>query len=827
MIPRYHHANPDPSPSRPSVLSRKLTAIIRHTLSRNVIGALLVGTLPVFNAHAQQQAADVDWVPLDQLTPEQRAQVPDACCGRYIEPKRAQGNGDDLSLSADALNTEDESTILLEGNIQILEQDKLIQSEHGNYDRNSEILELSGDIRVRQPGVLITGASASVDRLGKSAQVSAASYVLHDDAIRGQAEIIVYRDEAGIITIDNGVYTRCEPGNNSWLVKADEITLNQKSGRGAARNVTLRVKDVPVFYTPYISFPINDERSSGFLFPTMGVTRNGGIDFAAPYYFNLAPNYDATFTPRLQADRGVMGSLEARYRGRNSTHVLNTSYLPSDDLFDPDTVHTPGSDSPSSKDRWLLSYDHSGRLGTNWSTYVDYSEISDDQYFQDFGGNGLILTSQSLLTQAAQINYVSDNWRFSTSTLGFQVIDPTVAELDKPYDRLPRVALDAHFVEDFNLEYGVASEYIYFDRNINRQALTQAQIDDGALVTGHRFSVEPSISLPWSGLAGFIKPTAKYKFAQYELDDQALGSDKNPSRGVFVGSIDSGLFFERDFDLNGSGFTQTLEPRLFYLYSEFEDQSDIPVFDSSAMTFSFNQLFREDRFSGKDRIGDSNQLTVALSSRLLNARGREQARFSLGQIFFFEDRRVTLDGQGRQFNTQSNTQSSSALVNEMSWQLSERWRANSYLEWNTSSDRLDVGTFQFRYQSDDKHILNLGYRYREIPDRFTPSGLDRRISQTDISAIWPLKANWNLIGRWNFDHSNDRSLETIAGLQYSSCCWSMAVIARQWIDNNALFLGDRIKNNGVFLQFELKGFGSVLGGSVTSILNNGISGYRE
>ncbi len=373
------------------------------------------------------------------------------------------------------------------------------------------------------------------------------------------------------------------------------------------------------------------------------------------------------------------------------------------------------------------------------------------------------------------------------------------------------------------LEYGVDSEYVVFDRNVNRNRFP-AQYAAGALVTGSRLAVTPQISLPLSNAGAFLTPTLKYKYAAWNLDDQAPGADSDPSRGVATGSLDSGLIFERALTLRDTSYQQTLEPRLFYLYSEYEDQRDIPVFDSSELTFAFNQLFRDDRFSGKDRVGDTNQLTLAVTSRLYDPRGRELVRASLGQIRYFKDRRVTL------FNTpgQAELRSGSAIAGEFSYRLSENWRFGSYLEWDTRQDDFRVGNYQFQYQSDVDRILNFGYRYREDSALFSAPGLDRTINQTDISGIWPLNEAWSLIGRWNYDHANERNLETIAGVEYENCCWTLRVLARKWIDNDALYYGGiEDDNTGLFVQFELKGLGSLLGGNVAGILNNGITGYRD
>ncbi|MEX2366955.1 MAG: LPS-assembly protein LptD [Pseudohongiellaceae bacterium] len=771
-------------------------------------------------------AGAIDWVPWEQLTTQQQTQVPDGCCGLYIAPPLperteapdtlvVEGGSGTFDNNTGIMTVTERLTALM-GNI-------LLSGDSGVYDSQQERFTLQGNVQIRQPGLLLVGSDATVERATENSTLSNASYVLHEQRIRGSAEIIVYTDTSGIVTIDNGAFSRCEPGDDSWVVSGKSIELDRESGRGTARNVTLRVNEFPVLYTPYISFPINDQRTSGFLAPIIGSTRDGGLDFSIPYYFNLAPSYDATLSPRILSDRGIQLGLEARHLGRRSSNQLNLAYLPNDDRYDAATAQNPDSDSPQLADRWLMSLDHAARLGDDWTSFIDYTGVSDEDYFQDLGNTGLAITSHSFLYRSARILYNGENWRFGTSALGFQVIDPSVADINQPYDRLPRISLDGNFYTDSNIEYGLNAEYVMFDRNINTTNISQAQIDGGALVTGQRLSLEPELAWQWSTPGSFVIPRAKYRYAGYKLEDQALNTTDSPSRGIFVGSLDSGLIFERETASGDNDLIQTLEPRLFYLYSEYEDQSDIPLFDSSAMTFSYNQMFREDRFSGQDRVGDTRQLTTALSTRFLDQSGREKASASIGQILYFDDRRVTINN----LPGQAQRTATSALVSELSWQFSDNWRAYSYLEWNTSDNSLDVGNFQFRYQSDINHILNFGYRYRDVPNPIAATGIDRRINQSDISAVWPLTDTWGLIGRWNYDHANQRNLETIAGVEYGNCCWNVRVIAREWIDNNALFFGNAKDNRGVFLQFELTGFGSVLGGNVSNILNNGISGYRE
>lgn len=777
---------------------------------------------------AAQDAAELDWVPYERLTEEQRASLDAVCCGMYIAPSFPESENLEPGatiLRGEGIGANDDGIVDVYNDLLVMQREAIIQAARGRYDRNAQIFTLEENIRIRQPGMLLTGQTASVDQNSGRSEITDASYVLHDIAARGNAAIIVYTDEAGIVTIDNGVYTRCEPGDNSWAVAGSRIVLNQETGRGTARNVTLRVADVPVAYLPWVSFPINDERATGFLAPVIGNTRDGGFDIAAPYYLNLAPNYDATITPRIQFERGVMLGVEARHRGYRSEQQIEFTYLPDDKLYEPSQLNVPTYDGPPVPDRWWLDYDLRAGLGRGWSASVDYSVVSDEDYFQDFGNNGLNLTTQSYLYRDARLNYRGRHWDFQAAAQGYQIIDPSVQPQSEPYRMLPRLNLQGDYVLPTGIEVALDSEFVVFDRSLSSRGVSQEMIDRGALVTGQRLSLTPSISFPWSNAYSFVTPTLKYKYAQWQLEDQAVGTPKDPSRGIASASLDAGLFFERDIQLFGTNYQQTLEPRLYYLYNEYEDQSTIPLFDSSELTFSFNQLFRDDRFSGQDRVGDANQLTLAVTSRLYDQSGREKARASVGQIQYFEDRRVTLDRTPEMLAL--GRQASSALVSELSWQLDAAWQARSYIEYNHHDRKLVVGNFLFQYQSDINHILNFGYRFRDLPNPIAPNGLDRRIKQTDISGIWPLNERWGLIGRWNYDIGNKRNLETIAGVQYSNCCWNLRLIARQWIDNDALYYGVKDDNSGIFVQFELKGLGSVLGGNVSGILNNGIIGYRD
>jgi len=458
------------------------------------------------------EASDIDWVSFEELTPEQQALLRDSCCGMYVEPDLPviEGLPGSANLTADTLDAEDADLVILEGNISIRQDDILLQADTGEYDASTGNAALEGNLRVRQPGMLMVGSDGTVENSGETSTLNNASYLMHDDMIRGTAEIIVYTDADGIITIDNGVYTRCEPGNNSWVMEGSSITLNQETGRGLARDVKLRIGNVPVIYLPVLSFPINDERASGFLAPTIGSTRDGGMDIQAPYYLNLAPNYDATLFPRVMTDRGVMFGVESRHRGRLSESILQMNYLPDDNLFDEQELLLPDPESPPVSDRWQIGLEHQSRINRNWAALVDYSAVSDIDYFQDLGNSGLLTNTRSFLYRQGGLQYRKGDWRFRVQALSYQILDPTIPENRQPYERLPKIDLRGNFEYDLNtdlsLEYGINSQYVYFDRDLDIDELSAGQIASGVMVTGQRLTVEPEVSLPWSSPGAFITP---------------------------------------------------------------------------------------------------------------------------------------------------------------------------------------------------------------------------------------------------------------------------------------------------------------------------------
>ncbi|MEX0619503.1 MAG: LPS-assembly protein LptD [Pseudohongiellaceae bacterium] len=826
---------------RKTRLCSSISLVLYTGLYSGFLAATLVRQV---NAQTEPQISrgeyGLDWVPREQMTAEELEQTPANCCGAFIEPVREGVDPEADPDTADTLFTvqnfsgASNEVITIDGPVMLQQGNRTIENTGETViSRNDDTLRMEGDVEFREPNLLLRGSSALVDRENNINQVESASYVIHDFGAHGSAGRITYNSESDIIVIENGQFSRCEPGSNFWYLEADQIRLDQVEGRGYADSVTLKVREVPIFHYPFtLPFPLGDRRMSGFLAPSTGHTRDGGYDLAVPYYFNLAPHYDATLTPRILTDRGLMTGAEVRYLAPWSINTVNLAHLGDDDRYELSPAGEPLVDSPPVEDRWFLGYEHFGALGDNWSTFVDYNAVSDAEYFRDLGSSGLNVASRTHLNRQGRLDFNGALFQASVNVQRIQVIDPFIPAdgISKPYDKLPEFDIRTGFALPGAVDFTLQGEFTSFDRNLDESLLSMTQTANGALVTGDRLYLEPALSWALEAPGWFLRPTAKYKLTGYDLENQALGLNDDPEFGVGVFSVDGGLVFERMLQFASADFMQTLEPRLFYLYSEYEEQSMLPLFDTSEFNFSFSQLFRDDRFAGGDRVGDADQLTVALTSRLLDNRGRERASISVGQIHYFEDRRVTLENPLHHIEPrESPTSGTSDLVAELSYAFSDSWQLRAGAQWDQDAGEFDDGSFQFRYQSQNNAIFNVAFRYRDLVTLhgIVPPDIDPRIRQSDVSTVIPVNSNWRILGRWNYDHGNSRDLETFAGVEYSNCCTTIRLIAREWVDEDELFLADIEPDRGIFLQWTLNGLGNITGGGLSNLLNDGILGFRE
>lgn len=687
-------------------------------------------------------------------------------------------------ITSDAAEVlEQEGVAIFTGNVEIQRGEARIEGEEIHYNKIDDVVNAQGNVYYEQPKLRVTGSSGTLNLATSEGHLDDAEYRLTDRMARGNADTADiegrYRSHYQDIT-----YTTCRPGNSDWVLNATELDLDKETGVGEARHAWLTFKGVPFIYTPWATFPIDDRRKSGFLVPSIGQSDETGFDVTAPYYLNLAPNYDATLTPRIMSKRGVMLGGQFRYLQKQHEGQIAAEVLPDDNERE----------SGESSTRGALSIQATGKPATNLTYDVDIHHVSDEDYVDDFGGS-LAASSARHQERRADLRYRKNDWSLLARVQDFQTIDQNLAASSHPYSRLPQLLAQFKRPDQFlGLTYHFRGEYVDFDQD-NR-------------VSGQRIDLYPAVSLPMKRMWGYLTPKVSARHTEYRLrDEEGAGyTSDNPSRTLATLSVDGGLFFDRSTNWFGQALEQTLEPRIFYLLIPEEDQDDIPLFDTTRRTFSFNNLFSENRFNGADRIGDANQLTLAVTSRL-KAEGRERLRASIGQIFYFTDRDVQLRP-----NNPVEDDNSSAIVGELAARLTDSWSTRADLQWNphAGKHKTEKSRFQLRYKDEEQRILNLAYRYTQ-----------KQIEQTDLSARWPIGNRMHLLARWHYSWIYDRTMEGFGGIEYESCCWKVRAIVRNYVNG---FQDGAETNTAFLLQLELKGLTS-LGSDIDTFLEEGILGY--
>ena len=712
--------------------------------------------------------------------PSSAAESEWAQCGSVLQlPPRpvfaaAPADPEAIGMSGDVVNMQEGGISKLSGNVEMERGTQQLTADHLEYNEAEELIDVQGNVRFWDEGAYASGDQAHIDLQADTTKLGGASYIFLDTHSRGEAGEVVITGE-NIVTFNDADYTTCNPGSNTWKLHAKELELDFTEDVGTAYNVWLEVGDIPIFYTPYATFPLSDKRKSGFLVPKVRIANSTGFDLTVPYYFNIAPNHDATLAGRLMTKRGLQLQGEYRYLTGRGGGLLAGEYLPDDREFD--------------GYRGAFRYKHGGAFARRWSSSVNYNWVSDSDYFTDLGTN-LSIASQSFLEQRGDVSYSGDGWNAVARAQAFQTIDTTIAPESRPYKRLPQFlvsAVERRRNQKFNP--GGHGEFVNFDR-------------DGG-VTGQRVDMMPTLSYQWREAAWFIVPKASVRFTNYDLENTAPGQSSSLTRTIPTASLDAGMFFERDWTFSQRGFLQTLEPRLFYLYVPFKSQGDLPIFDTGTFDFNYSQLFSENRFSGADRVGDANQLSIALTSRLLaSGTGEEYLRLNIGQIRYFRDREVTLP------NESVETSSASPLVVDLTATVARRWQFFTGIQWDIGEERINRNNTGLRYQPDPRRVVNLSYSFTR--DNF---------EQTDMSMAWPIVRDWRFVGRWAYSLQQDKTLEAFGGVEYENCCWAFRTVIRRYLSGTQT-------TNAFFFQLEFKGL-TGLGSGTVDFLERSIPGYEN
>jgi LPS-assembly protein len=679
-----------------------------------------------------------------------------------------------IEVSGDEADMREGGVSVLIGNVELQRGTRQLKSDRLTYNEPEELIDVEGNVEFWDEGAYASSERAHLNLRTEITELTDASYIFLDNHSRGEAAEAVITGEK-IVTINDAEYTTCNPGSEAWKLNAEELELDFSEEVGTAQNVWFEVGGVPVFYTPYATFPLSNKRKSGLLVPKVRIANSTGFDLTVPYYFNIAPNQDATLAGRLMTKRGLQLQGEYRYLTRLGGGLVAGEYLPDDSEFD--------------GDRGAFRYQHGGSFARNWNADVDYNWVSDTDYFTDLGTN-LAIASKSFLEQTGDVTYDGKGWGAVARAQAFQTLDTTIAPADRPYKRLPQLRISADD-RRVNQQFvpGGHGEFVNFDR------------DNG--VIGQRADVLPTLSYQWRSPSWFVVPKASLRVTHYDLDKTAPGQSSSLTRTIPTASLDAGMFFDRDWSIGGRGFLQTLEPRLFYLYVPFKDQDDLPDFDAGQFDFGFPQLFRENRFTGADRVGDANQLSIALTSRLVeSSTGEEYLRLDIGQIRYFRDREVTLPGEPVQ------TSNASPLVVDLTATLARHWQILTGLQWDIGEEEIARNRLGLRYQPDPLSVFNISYSYAR--DDY---------EQADSSLAWPVSRDWRLVGRWAYSLAQDRTVEAFGGVEYESCCWAFRTVIRRYLSGTQL-------TNAFFFQIEFKGLTGV-GRSTVDFLERSIPGYEN
>ena len=800
----------------------------------------------------------LDWVPIENLTEAQKLRVPNSCCkGAYVPPPRTDSDATlqpetaPFRSNADEQISEAQSRVTFNGNVAITQGHRSISTESAVYNKETGQATLTGGIQVRDPNVMIQADSGAINVETGDAHFENTRFVFYESRIHGVAGSLE-RFGDNVINLEQSLISSCEPGDKAWSIRGSAITLHPDENYGTATNMRINIQDIPVFYLPYIRFPVGNERLTGFLIPTPGYSERDGAKLAVPFYWNIAPNADATFTSNYLSNRGFMLETEVRHLSRYFETELNGSVINNDKggfssflesqiaqgLLTEQEAY-PYRDS----DRWYTKVEQAGGMGQDWSTSINYADLSDKDYLRDMYNSSTDSNRQAFIRQTASADYRSEHWFSGIKVDEYRLLTTT----QLPYRELPRIHVDGNYqVNDWVLKLN--HEYVNFVQNryFGSFAAPETLLNT---VYGDRINTDYSLiwdkSYPW----GFAKPSVAVKGLAYQLVDKNLmaGADASPRFITPQASLDTGLYFDRDL---GNNYLQTLEPRAFYFYSDYKNhdslykltanQTSFVNFDTSELTFNYNQLFRTTRFAGGDRLDDANQLSLGVSTAFSSKQtGIERLRMSIGQIFYAKDRQVLAYDPSQIVNQailEENARASSNWAAQVSGQVRKGFHVSADAAYDQRADRLENANVGLHYMDDSYRIINLTYRYAlkvlnanpSVPGFIQPQSMN----QLDASIILPINSRWSIIARNNRDFTHNVELDTFAGLEYNDCCYRVRVMGRRWlrVDYTTPDFFANLKSDdfdpGIMVELELKGLGS-MDKKIGNLLEKTITGFTE
>ncbi|MEZ0469405.1 LPS-assembly protein LptD [Luteimonas salinilitoris] len=745
------------------------------------------------NALADERPEDWRLCPLEDAVPE----FPDAPPPVGTPEDR---ENQPTEIGGDALTGIYGEQSHLQGNATLKRGDQFLATDNLTYDAETGRYVADGSVRYQDSGMRIVADRLTGDQDADSHSIENVRYQLIERRGNGGADRAEMTGDQGALL--GSTYSTCPPGQRWWELHAGRIDVDMEEGFGTARGATLRVGRMPVLYMPWFKFPIDDRRKTGLLYPAIGYSGRNGFDYRQPIYLNLAPHYDMTLQPRIMTRRGILLGTEFRYLTEAGRGTFDLEYLPSDDLTEDERQEEIDREIPEENrrkdDRGMFRYVGRQNISRTWQARANLNWISDPRYIED-QSSSLTSGSSSTINSSAGIYGRGRYWDAGLEARYRMLSDYTLRERNLPHNPMPR--LFASWEQPFGqwIVAGMDADLTRFDH-----------VDSTRRPGGSRVDFKPYVSFPLEGAAWYVRPTLAWRYTGYRLDDalaeniDASDPDTSPSRSLPITSVDAGLFFDRETLFRGDQYLHTLEPRLFYLNAPYRDQSNLPLFDTRDLTFSWGQLFRDNRFSGADRQTDANQLTVALTTRLIReSDGLEKLSASVGQIRYFDDSRVVLSSSRDPIEA-----GKSSWVAESTYAVNDRWNLSAAYQWDPKVRRDDLVSLRTRYLIGDDGIANFSYRYRRA-----------QLEQVDFSFLYPINPTWSLVGRYYYSLRDSKVLEGIAGVQWDSCCLAVRLVGRHYVRNR---IGET--NNAIQLEVELKGLGSA-GPDTEGRLRRAILGY--
>lgn len=710
---------------------------------------------------------------------------------RLAEPGKQSdaGPGGPTFIEADRMTGYSERGVELEGHAELRRDGGAIKGDKLTYDQDTDEAFAQGNVRMSRSGTLAVGPEARMKVEANEGYMLSPDYYFQQTGGTGKAERIDFLDKDRS-TARHASYTTCSPDNADWYFSANRIDLDNDRQVGVAYGGVLNFFGVPIAAAPAFSFPLNDERRSGFLAPLMGYSSRSGFDLTTPYYVNIAPNRDLTIYPRLMTERGLQLGGEYRYLGQGYNGRLRAEFLPDD--------------KKTNSNRWAYSVQHNQNLAKGLNAYLNVNRVSDDQYPDDFNRS----VAQSAQRQYLQEGGVTYNWQDFTVLARVQKFQ-TLRPSEPSYERVPQLNGKYIRYDLGGFDVQVEADYTRFRIPLTSTGLQQPQ--------GERMYIQPSISYPIVRAGWYVTPKVTFNATQYQMEaaSNTPTAQNNFSRVLPTMSLDSGMTFEREAPtvsrLFGVNYVQTLEPRLFYVYTPFRDQSQFPLFDTVQSDFGYGQIFSENPFTGYDRIADNNKLTGGLTTRLIEAdTGIERFRGTIAQRYDFTGQRVQIN------STLADPKAGfSDLLAATTIQMFRGYYLDAGVQYNPDSDRINYGNVALSYRPESRKVINAGYRYRR-PTSVTDN---TAIDQFEVSSQWPITRRAYGIARFAFDLTASQMVDALAGVEYAADCWVGRVVYQRFRNTTNGYTGR------VFLQVEFRGL-SKIGSNPLNILRLNVPGYE-